>query len=288
MAQTASDIISDDDVRAIVDKIRNKKYQNRRAFRDYDATDNDSNSVEFPVSDGDFDGDVAEVPPGSEYPRATKAYDTVAAAHTKYGFEIAIPDEDVEDNVIDIVLDQEEDMVRAEETRMDAIAYGVLSNNTNSAGPIDANSNSNGTIEYDDIGAAREQAFLDELDLGEIMLITGGQNMTDFTSMDEFTQASELGDMVIEQGILPGGNLVGQQAFLGTVNDIPVYLSNTGDYSDGEAYLVDPTNFGWESTRRAVDVSQYREEDKEQDVWQIDQRVDFVATQATANIAIDT
>ena len=122
MAQTASDIISDDDVRAIVEKIRNKKYQNRRAFRDYDATNNNSNSVDFPISDSDLDGDVAEVPPGSEYPRATKSYSTVSAAHTKYGVEIAIPDEDVEDSVVDIVMDHEEDLVRAEETRMDALA----------------------------------------------------------------------------------------------------------------------------------------------------------------------
>jgi len=50
MAQKASDVISDDDVRAVVDKIRNLKYQNRMAFRDYDATNNDSNSVSFPVS----------------------------------------------------------------------------------------------------------------------------------------------------------------------------------------------------------------------------------------------
>jgi hypothetical protein len=120
------------------------------------------------------------------------------------------------------------------------------------------------------------------------MLITGGQNISDFLQMQEFTQASELGDQVIEQGILPGGNLVGQQAFLGVAGDVPVYVSNTGDYSAGEGYLVDPTNFGWESTRRALDVSQYREESNEQDVWQIDQRVDFVATQPTANIPIQT
>jgi len=288
MAQKASDIISDDDVRAIVEKIRNKKYQNRRAFRDYDATDNDSNSVEFPISDGDFDGDVSEVPPGSEFPRATKDYDTVQAAHTKYGLEIVIPDEDVEDNVIDITIDQEEDLIRAEETRVDDIAYNILSGNTNSAGPIDAGNASAGVFEYEDLTLARQQAFQDELDLGELVCIAGGQDMNDFLNMDKFTQASELGDQVLEQGILPGGNLVGQAAFIGVAGDIPVYLTNTGDYSDGEGYLVDTTNFGWESTRRAVDITQYRDESIEADVWQIDERVGFVATQPTANVAIST
>lgn len=288
MAQTASDIISDDDVRAIVDKIRNKKYQARRAFRDYDATDNDSNSVDFPISDSDFDGDVAEVPPGSEYPRATKSYDTVSAAHTKYGLEIAIPDEDVEDSVIPITMDQEEDLVRAEETRIDGIAYNVLSSNTNSAGAIDAGNANAGVFEYEDITLARQRAFQDELDLSELLLIAGAQDLSDFLNMDKFTQASELGDQVVEQGVLPGGNLVGEAAFIGVAGDVPIYLSNTGDFADGEGYLVDASAFGWESTRRALDVTQYREEDKEQDVWQIDTRVDFVATNATANIEIST
>jgi hypothetical protein len=288
MAQTASDIISDDDVRAIVEKIRNKKFQARTVFRDYDATDNDSNSVEFPVSDDDFGGDVAQIPPGGEFPRATKSYDKVQAAHTKYGVEIAIPDEDVEDNVIDLTLDQEEDLVRAEESRMEALAYNVLSSNTNSAGAIDAGNASAGVWEYEDITLARQQAFQDELSLGDLRLVAGAQDMNDFLTMDKFTQASELGDQVLEQGVLPGGSLVGDEAFIGVAGDVPVYLSNTGDFSDGEGYLVDTTNFGWESTRRAMDVTQYREESNEQDVWQIDARVDFVATQPTANIEIST
>jgi len=283
MAQTASDVISDHDVRAVVDQIRNQKYQNRMAFRGYDATDNDSNRVSFPVDNGDFDGEAVEIPEGSEYPRANKEYDEVDAVHTKYGFEIVIPDEKVEDNVIDIVMDQEEDMVRAEEKRIDAIAYNVLSSNASSPGIGD----SNGDIVYLDVQEARQQAFLNELDMGSLMMLTGGQNMTDFTNMDEFTQASELGDQVIQQGVLPGGDLVGEQALLGVVSDVPVYLSNTGNYGDGEAYLVDSDNFGWESTRRGMDVTQYREDDKEQDVWQIDGRWDWVATNTEAAIEID-
>jgi len=143
-------------------------------------------------------------------------------------------------------------------------------------------------FEYEDLTLARQQAFQDELDLGELVCIAGGQDMNDFLNMDKFTQASELGDQVLEQGILPGGNLVGQAAFIGVAGDIPVYLTNTGDYSDGEGYLVDTTNFGWESTRRAVDITQYRDESIEADVWQIDERVGFVATQPTANVAIST
>lgn len=282
MALTASDVISDDDVRAIVEKIRNKKYQARRAFRPYDATDNDSNSVEFPVSDSDFDGDVAEVPPGAEYPRATKDYDTVSAAHTKYGFEVAIPDEDVEDSVVDITMDHEEDMIRAEETRMDSVAFNILSSNAgNTVGP------DNDSWAFDDFTKAKQQAFESELDMGELEVYVAATAMNELISLSEFTQASELGDQVIEQGILPGGDMVGDQAFLGTIAGLPVYASNTGEFSQYEGYLVDTSNFGWESTRRELDVTTYREDSKEQDVFQIDQRVDFVATRSSANIQIN-
>jgi hypothetical protein len=281
MALTAQDVISDDDVRAIVEKIRNKKYQARRAFRPYDATDNDSNSVDFPVSDSDFDGDVAEVPPGSKYPRATKDYDTVSAVHTKYGFEVAIPDEDVEDSVVDITMDHEEDMIRAEETRIDSVAFNILSSNAgNTVGP------DNDSWAFTDFTKAKQQAFESELDMGDLEVYVAATAMNELISLSEFTQASELGDQVIEQGILPGGDMVGDQAFLGTIAGLPVYASNTGEFSQYEGYLVDTSNFGWESTRRELDVTTYREESNEQDVFQIDQRVDFVATQSSANIKI--
>jgi len=288
MAITASDVVSDDDVRAIVEKIRNQYYQARRVFREHDATDINSNSFDFPVSNSDIDGEAVEIPEGADYPRAEKDYSEVSAAYTKYGVEVAISDEAVSDGYIDVEMDVEEDMVRTEEKRMDTVAFGVLSGNTNSAGPIDANSNSNNTIEYADIVTARQQAFVDELSLDDTVLVASGMNMSDFLNMDEFTQASELGDQVITQGVLPGGNLVGTQALLGVVGDVPVYLSNSGAFSQGQAFMVDMSNFGWESTRWDTEVDQYREESNDQDVWKIRGRWDWVATQPSANIEINT
>jgi hypothetical protein len=288
MAVTATDVVSDDDVRAIVEKIRNQYYQARRAFRNHDATEIDSNSFDFPVSDNDFDGEAVEVPEGAQYPRASKSYSEVSAAYTKYGFEVPISDEAVSDGYIDVEMDVNEDMMRAEEKRMDAIAFGVLSGNTNSAGAIDANSNDNDRIEYDDIVAARQRAFVDELNLPDTILLASGMDMEDFLTMDEFTQASELGDQVITQGVLPGGDLVGTEALLGTVGDVPVYLSNSGAFSSGQAFMIDIEQFGWESTRWEMDVTSYREEEKDQDVYKIRGRWDWVATKPQANIEINT
>lgn len=281
----ASDVVSDDDVRAVVDKIRNQKYQARRAFRRHDATDLDSNSFNFPVSDNDLDGEAVEIGEGSDYPRGNLTWSNVQAAYTKYGLEIPISDESVDDSAIDVVMNAREDEIRAEENRMDTIAFGVLSGNTNSSGPIDVNSNT--TIEWDDIVAAREQLFVDEADMGSLILVASGLDMSDFLTMTEFTQASEMGDMVIETGVLPRGDMVGADAFIGVAGDVPVYLSNSGAFTEGQAFMVDTSNFGWESVRWETEVSSYREEEKDQDVWKIRGRWDWVATNSAANIEIN-
>lgn len=281
----AIDVVSDTDVRSIVDKIRNQKYQARRAFRDHDATELNSNSFDFPVSDNDLDGEAVEIGENSQYPRGNLTWSDVSAAYTKYGVEIEISDESVADSAIDVVMEAQEDLIRAEESRMDTVAFGVLSGNTNSNGPIDAGTNN--SFDYSDFVDAREQAFVDELDMGSLAVLAAGQNMSDFLTMTEFTQASELGDQVIQQGVLPGGDLVGEEALLGTLGDMPVYLSNSGAFTEGQAFLVDTSNFGWESTRDPVDVESYYEDDKDQTVYQISGRWDWVATNSQANIEID-
>lgn len=283
---TATDVVSDDDVRSIAEKIRNLKYQNRRAFRDHDGTNLTSNEFTFPTLDSDFDGEAVEVPEGTNYPRGSVEYGDVRAVYAKYGFEFPIPDEKVEDNVVDIVLDAQEDMVRAEENRMDSIAYGVLSGNAE-APEGGAIGNADGVFEYADIAEGRQEAFLRELELDQCELYVSGENAADFITMNEFTQASEMGDQVLRQGVLPGGNMLGEAALLGVAGDVPVYTTNTGDYAAGEGYLVDTSNFGWESTRKAMDIDSYREEDKEQDVFRVSGRWDWVATQPEAAIPFE-
>lgn len=282
---TASDVVSDDDVRAIVDKIRNQKYQARRAFRRHDGTNLDSNTFNFPVSDNNLDGEAVEVGENSDYPRSSLSWSNVSAAYTKFGLELSISDEAVSDSAIDVVMNAQEDLVRAEENRMDTVAFGVLSGNTNADGPIDAGTDE--TFDYVDVVNARELAFNDELDLSELVLVISGLNISDFLNMTEFTQASELGDQVITQGVLPGGDLVGTDALLGTVADIPVYPSNSGAFTEGQAFLVDTSNFGWESVRWDQELLSYRDEEVDADVWKIRGRWDWVATQADANIEID-
>lgn len=281
----ASDIVSDDDVRAVVEKVRNKYYQFRTLFRDHDGTGLNSNSFDFPVTDFEFEDEFVEIPAGSDYPRATKDYDTVQAVYTKYGVEVVLTDEDVDDSAIDIAMDTNEDLIEAEEQRLDAIAGNLVLENYGNEG--DEIGDADGTIEFSDIVEGRQTLFYDaDADLPSVVMVASGLNMANLLTMDEFTQASELGDQVLEQGILPGGDMVGQ-GFAGVAGDVPVYLENVGILDEGEAVMVDTSNYGWESERWATDVEQYREQEKKQDVWQVDWRGDFVSTNPDSAVKLE-
>jgi hypothetical protein len=288
MTITASDVIQDDDVRAVAEKIRNQYTQVRRAFRDHDGTDLDSNSFEFPVSDSNFDGEAIEVGEGDDYPRSSKDHSKVTAAYKKYGVEVTITDEAVMDSAVDIEMDAEEDLLRAEERRVETVAYNVLDANTNTnVGTIDANGNNNDTIEQVDLEKAKAEAGSAELSVSDLIIIGSWDDYADYISLDGFTRASELGDQVVEQGVLPGGDLAGQ-GLVGTALDMPVYLENIGNVSAGDAYVVDTTNFGWESERDPLEVRSYREEQKDQTVYKVRGRWDWVSTQSEANIKISS
>jgi len=287
MAINSADVVSDTDVRAIVEKIRNQYTQARRAFRDHDATDLDSNSFDFPVKDNSLDGEVVEIEEGSDYPRANTTNSKVSAAYTKYGVEVPITDEAVADSAVGVEMDNNEDMMRAAERRQETAAHAVLSSNTNAAGTIDANSNDNDVIEQADLESAKGTAGSDELNVNELVVIGSWDDYSDYISMNGFTQASELGDQVARTGVLPGGDLSGE-GLVGVALDMPVYLENVGNIAAGDAYVVDTSNFGWESERWELDVNSYREESNDQTVFKIRGRWDWVATDATANIKISS
>ncbi len=288
MPVSTSDIITNDDVREMAELVRNKKYQFRRFFRRHDGTNLNSNSFTFPQLDIDLEPEeIAEIPEGSEYPRAGFDYGDAKAAYSKYGVELPIPDEAVEDSYLDVVMDGNRQMAEAEEERMDTIAFNVLDSNLSSDGPIDASSDSSGTLEYADFVDARTTLFDNDANLSDLIAVVNPDGMGDLLKMDKFTQASELGDNVVTSGLLPNGNV--GEGLVGTVGDIPVYATNVGGtLGAGEAIVGDPSQYGWESERDAFDASNYREEDKDQTVYKLNGRYDWVPTNTEVAVKIDS
>ncbi len=288
MPVSTTDIVTNDDVRGMAELVRNKKYQFRRFFRRHDATNISSNSFDFPQLDIEIDEDeIAEVPEGSEYPRAGFDYGNVSAAYSKYGVELPITDEAVADSYLDVQMDGNRQMMAAEEARMDKIAFNILNNNLSTDGPIDASGDSSGTLEYADFVDARTTLFDNDADLGELIAVVNPDGMGDLLKMSEFTQASELGDNVITSGLLPNGNI--GEGLVGTVGDIPVYATNVGGtLSAGQAIVGDASQYGWESERDPFDVDNYREDDKDQTIYKLNGRYDWLSTNSEVAVKIDS
>lgn len=271
MTVTATDVVSDDDVRAILEERTQEMYQFRRAYRDHDATGINSGSYEFPEASDRLRGEMVEVGEEANYPRSGLNYEGVQAQYQKDGFEVAVSDEAVDDSAFDVIMDVMEEMGVAAESRLDALAFTGLDNNQNDAGAIGTDGDD---LNYDSIVAGYTQLVEDEYRPAQFEVYASADGWGDLATDEQFTQATAQGEATIRDGTLDSS--------LG----VPIYITNTGDLGDDEAFMVDTSKFGYESTRWEQEVTNYREESEDQDVYKIRHRKDFVVMDAEANVFI--
>lgn len=269
---TYEDVPTATDVRAMLEERSRELYQFRNAFRvDPDASTREAESVEFP-SGGTFDQEMVEVDKGSDYPRAKLQYDGARAAYTKYGFEVPLTDEDIKDSKINLVLDNQQQMGREEEKRLDNIAFNILDANRNST-LIGTDGNA---FNY----AAVVSAYTTLVDQGfspsSFVMFLSPDAWGDLATSSEFTHATDTVDQELRS----------QGPALGMVMGIPAMLTNTGNLLADEAIMVDTSRYGWESERDPFETSRYREDQKDQWVYKIRGRIDWVPTNSDAAIKI--
>jgi HK97 family phage major capsid protein len=267
MTVTATDVVSDDDVRAILEERTQEMYQFRRAYRDHDATGIDSGSFEFPEATDRLRGEMDEVGEQANYPRSGLNYNGVQANYIKDGFEVAISDEAVDDSAFDVVMDVMEEMGVAAESRLDALAFTGLNNNQNP----DTIGQDGTDLNYDAIVGAYTDLVEDEYRPAQFEVYASADGWGDLATDSQFTQATAQGEATIRDGTLDSS--------LG----VPIYITNTGELGDDEAFMVDTSKFGYESTRWEQEVTNYREESEDQDVFKIRHRKDFVVMDGNAN-----
>lgn len=279
---TTADIITVDEVNGLLEPLQDKYRQFRRAYREHDATDIDSNSFDFPEITDDLDGEMVEVAEGGDYTRASMVYGETSADYIKYGFEYTFSDEAVDDSVFDLEARGLERQMAEEERAMDGIAFNTLSGNLRSTvvGP----DTSEGVLDTSLVNEARSTLFQDGYDMSNFELYVGAPGMQDV--LDELgSRATDLGDSIQTGGELPGGSL--NQGMLGTYAGIPTYATNTGDLGEGEAVLVDTGAYGWESRRWDTETQVYREDRSDETVVKIRNRLDFVVTDNNAAVKIE-
>lgn len=273
----SDEVITQEEVREQVEMVARDNRVFREAFRQIDSTGINSNVVEVPVEDGRT-GAVGTVDEGDEYPREDEGYTKVAIEHEKYGREVRITMEAVEDGLLDVVALQAQNKAEDLADALDAAAYDVLAEFDADAGEYvnlqpDAIGGDTGEMGYADVVDA--MTALETEGYEPDVLFVSAESKGDLLKSDEFTRASEMGDEVIRDG-----------AF-GQIAGIDVMTSNTGDLGEGEGIMVDSGNYGYESVRSDIETMEYEEEETDSRVIKIRTRMGWTATRAEAGVFIE-
>lgn len=265
----ADEVITQEEVREEVEMAARRNRVWRQAFREIDSTGISSGVVEVPVEDGRT-GDIPVVDEGDEYTREDEGYTKVSIEHDKYGREVEITMEAVQDGLLDVVALQAQNKAEDLADSLDAAAFAEVDGNVgDTVGPDTAT----GEMGYSDVVDA--MTAIEEENYEPDMLIVPPSGKGDLLKSDEFTRASEMGDEVIRDG-----------AF-GQIAGLDVMVSNIGDLSDGEGYMFDSDHYGFESVRSDIETMEYDEEQTDSRVIKIRTRRGWKATREEAAVKIE-
>jgi len=248
-------------------------YQFRRAFRDFDASNNDAETLQFPVPTDDLEGHVVEIDEGSDYPRSELNYGEAGADRAKYGFEVTITDEAVRFGRVDAEAEAQAEMARAQMKNIDVRAFDFLDTNNNST----TIGNDTEDLDFEAVVAAYEELYAEEYNPNEMELYVGPDGMRDLSLDDSFNRATTGGDDLVTT---EGTN------YLGEIYNVPVFSTNTGDLGDDEAILVDTSKYGYFAEWEPMNVETYREESNDQTVYQLSAHNGFAVTDSSAAVFI--
>jgi len=248
-------------------------YQFRRAFRDFNASDNDAETLQFPVPTDDLEGHVVEIDEGSDYPRSELNYGEAAADRAKYGFEVTITDEAVRFGRVDAEAEAQAEMARAQMKNIDARAFEFLTNNNNDV----TVGNDGEDLDFEAVVEAYEVLYSDEFNPNEMEMYVGPDGMRDLSLDDSFNRATTGGDDLVTT---EGTN------YLGEIYNVPVFSTNTGDLGDDEALLVDTSKYGYFAEWEPMNVEVYPEQSNDQTVYQLSAHNGFAVTEDQAAVFI--
>jgi len=268
----SSEVITQEAVRAQVEEVAQENLVFREAFRQIDASDINAGSMEIPVL-GDDTTESGVVAEGSAYPRdEDEQVSKENLAFDKYGTEVEITYEAIQDSLFDVIALHAEDKARDLAEGLDAAAYTELSGNLNASGPVGPDT-ATGDMGYANVVDA--MTALESESYTPDVLFVSPDSKGDLLKSDEFTRASQMGDEVIRDG-----------AF-GEIAGVEVMVSNTGDLGAGEGILVDTDSYGYEATREGFTSMEYEVENENKRVIQVRTRMGWLATRPAAGIKIE-
>jgi len=254
-----------------VEEITQENLVWRQAFRDYDATDINSNTVQFPVPD-DSIGNPDVVAEGAEFPREQETYSKESLTFEKFGFEIALTHEAQEDSMIDVVRDQVDRQARQMSEEMNYQAFNVIQNNN--AGTV---GDADGVFTYDDVLSGRQPLMQDNFDPD--LLIVDLDAAHDLLQDANFLEATEM------QGEMRREGQIGRIAGFDVVEADDDF--NITDNDNPGAVMVDTDFYGYEGEREPITTEDYMEDRTQTEVYRIYTRMGWLAIDPSACVVIE-
>jgi len=274
MALTTKDIITQDFVRETVEEVVEENLVYRRAFREIDASNIQSNSYTFYIDDDNM-GRPTIVGEGEEAPRHQSTVSETTVNFDKFMGEVALTMEAMEDGLIEMKAREVEDVARAMAERLNAEAFDVIAaNRQTTLESGDDIGDGDGVLSFSDIvegmKALREDSHTPDL------LIVDIDGYTDLLTDANFNRATESGDEVVASGEV------------GRIAGMPVVIDTTQDISGGNgAFVFDTSKYGYELTRTPMSTREYEEPERQSDVIQAFTRKAWTAIFTDAAAEID-
>ncbi len=257
-----------------VEEIVQEQLVYRDVFRSYDATGISSNVVQIPVprDDGAHPKIVDE---GAEFPRSHEQYDLKEMTFDKFGFEVPLTMEAVDDSRIDLTQDQVDRQARQMAEDVNARAFDNIRESLNNNGRFAGDGS--GTMTYDDVLSGREDLLASAYNPD--LLIADVEAVHDLLRSDNFLRAGS-----DEASGLRREGMVGRIAGMDVVEDdsgLPLGGDGPG------ALMVDTELFGYEGERTPISTQEYAEEKTQTDVYRVFTRMGWLVTQPQAGVIIE-
>jgi len=275
---TSSEVIDQEAVRAEVEGVAEENLVFRQAFRQIDATNYDSNTVEIPVNQ-DATASAGVVSEGGSYPSSDEQMSKTSISHDKYGVEVEITYESIQDSTLDVVALHTEDKGRELAEALDGEAWNVVSlfndNNNSNFNNLqdDAVGSDGGTMDY--ATAIDAMAALEGESYDPDLFVVSAGSKADLMKDDNFTHATELGDDTVREGAF--GQLAG----------IDVVVDDGGNLGAGEGMMFDTDRYGLESIREDFTSIEYEKEDENKRVVQVRTRMGWEAIRPKAGVKVE-
>src|SRR6056297_305840 len=255
MALTTRDVITQDFVRETVEEVVQENLVYRRAFREIDASNIESNSYTFYIDQDDM-GAPQIVGEGEEAPRHQSTVEEQTVQFDKFLGEVPITMEAMSDGLIEMKAREVEDVARAMAERLNQEAYDVVDANNQDTTDGETIGDANGVLSFSDI--VEGMKALREDDYTPDLLIVDVDGYTDLMTDSNFNRATESGDEVVRTGEV------------GRIAGMPVVIDTTQDIAPNGhgAFAIDTTRYGYELTRTPMSTNEYEEPERQADVIQ--------------------